>query len=159
MRWLYLRQVVIVSCEGRDRTSDLRVMSPPSYRCSTSRYKINNWSGSTDYPQSLDGPLFTHCPLKWSVLVLITGWFDYQQRLQRSVYYDLKRIQSVHYVSRRRTMVVLTHPSVKPTSLAFQPTQQYLNPSQEFIQSHSYICTSNGIRTRITSVKGKWPNP
>src|ERR1700694_2753139 len=26
------------SCEGRDRTSDLRVMSPTSYRCSTSRY-------------------------------------------------------------------------------------------------------------------------
>ena len=24
-------------CEGRDRTSDLRVMSPTSYRCSTSR--------------------------------------------------------------------------------------------------------------------------
>ena len=87
-----------------------------------SRYKINNWSGSTDYPQSKDGPLFTHCPLKWSVLVLITSWFDYQQRLQRSVNVDLERIQSVHYVSRRRTMVVLTHPSVKPTSSAFQPT-------------------------------------
>src|SRR5581483_2692510 len=27
-------------CEGRDRTSDLRVMSPTSYRCSTSRYNI-----------------------------------------------------------------------------------------------------------------------
>ena len=26
-----------LSCEGRDRTYDLRVMSPTSYRCSTSR--------------------------------------------------------------------------------------------------------------------------
>lgn len=25
-------------CEGEDRTPDLRVMSPTSYRCSTSRY-------------------------------------------------------------------------------------------------------------------------
>jgi hypothetical protein len=28
-------------CEERDRTSDLRVMSPTSYRCSTSRCKSN----------------------------------------------------------------------------------------------------------------------
>ena len=27
-------------CEGRVRTSDLRVMSPTSYRCSTSRYIV-----------------------------------------------------------------------------------------------------------------------
>ena len=31
----------LLSCERRDRTSDLRVMSPTSYRCSISRYKIN----------------------------------------------------------------------------------------------------------------------
>jgi hypothetical protein len=30
------------SCEGRDRTYDLRVMSPTSYRCSTSRRL--NWT-------------------------------------------------------------------------------------------------------------------
>ena len=30
--------VVFFCCEGWDRTSDLRVMSPTSYRCSTSRY-------------------------------------------------------------------------------------------------------------------------
>ena len=30
---------LIFCCEGRVRTSDLRVMSPTSYRCSTSRYK------------------------------------------------------------------------------------------------------------------------
>ena len=29
--------VVFFCCEGWDRTSDLRVMSPTSYRCSTSR--------------------------------------------------------------------------------------------------------------------------
>ncbi len=29
------------SCEEKDRTSDLRVMSPTSYRCSTSRSKSN----------------------------------------------------------------------------------------------------------------------
>ena len=31
--------VVFFCCEGWDRTSDLRVMSPTSYRCSTSRCK------------------------------------------------------------------------------------------------------------------------
>ena len=30
-----------LSCEGRDRTYDLRVMSPTSYRCSTSRCIFN----------------------------------------------------------------------------------------------------------------------
>ena len=29
-----------VGCEGEDRTPDLRVMSPTSYRCSTSRYNV-----------------------------------------------------------------------------------------------------------------------
>ncbi len=29
-------------CEGRVRTSDLRVMSPTSYRCSTSRFRVAN---------------------------------------------------------------------------------------------------------------------
>jgi len=31
--------VAFFSCEGWDRTSDLRVMSPTSYRCSTSHFK------------------------------------------------------------------------------------------------------------------------
>ena len=33
------QQLCCLSCEGWDRTSDLRVMSPTSYRCSTSRCK------------------------------------------------------------------------------------------------------------------------
>src|SRR6478736_943890 len=31
-------QTAFGGCEGRDRTSDLRVMSSTSYRCSTSRF-------------------------------------------------------------------------------------------------------------------------
>jgi hypothetical protein len=34
----------LLCCERRDRTSDLRVMSPTSYRCSISRYKIETIS-------------------------------------------------------------------------------------------------------------------
>ena len=34
----------LLCCERRDRTSDLRVMSPTSYRCSISRYKIESIS-------------------------------------------------------------------------------------------------------------------
>ena len=35
---------VLFCCEGRDRTSDLRVMSPTSYRCSTSRCGLQIYS-------------------------------------------------------------------------------------------------------------------
>ena len=36
---LDVQALKIFSCEEKDRTSDLRVMSPTSYRCSTSRCK------------------------------------------------------------------------------------------------------------------------
>src|SRR5215510_4995075 len=35
----------LICCEGRDRTSDLRVMSPTSYRCSTSRCGLQMYVG------------------------------------------------------------------------------------------------------------------
>ena len=52
------------SCEGRVRTSDLRVMSPTSYRCSTSRcgeqiYAVLPWQPNLytplDYKYLLSG--------------------------------------------------------------------------------------------------------
>src|SRR6187551_2162767 len=40
-----------LSCEGEDRTPDLRVMSPTSYRCSTSRCGAQRYGLRPYYPK------------------------------------------------------------------------------------------------------------
>ena len=51
----YDRSQPILSCEGWIRTTDLKVMSLPSYHCSTSRYILN------DYFPLPHGHLSTSC--------------------------------------------------------------------------------------------------
>ena len=51
--------------------------------------------------------------------MLMTGWIDYQQRLQRSQC-SLERIQSANRVGQPLAMVVLTHLPVVPNQTAFQ---------------------------------------